>query len=512
MYIKNPILPGFNPDPSIIRVDDDYFIAVSTFEWLPGIRIYHSKDLVNFDHYTDVLTKIDLQGNPLKCSIYAPQLSYKNGIYYMLYTDVKSVKRPFKDLYNYLIYTNDLKGEWSEPVYINSSGFDPSLFHDEDGKSYILNMHWDYRLPEMMKTDGIIIQEFDLKKMKLVNDYVNIFKGSSAGKTEGPHIYKINGYYYLFTAEGGTSENHQVTVCRSKNIFGPYEEAPNNPLLTSKNNKDLYLQCSGHASLVVTQDNEYYITHLSTRPVDGKYAILGRETSIQKVIINKDGWFELEQGGNEPYNFVHKPQRFKDVKQIIMNSFFDSFEGDTIDKRWNSLRHQIDDSWATQKEKKGTLRLYGMESLQSLFKQSLLAIRQTDFDFIVETKFHFNPKNFMHMAGLVFFFNDENHLYLYVSRNDAKKRNIMLLKKENDKFEISDLGEIGENVDVELKAIVENSYANLYCNSKLVKEKVDLRFLCGSFTGNCIGICCQSLDIYKRVYADFKYFSYKTSF
>jgi len=145
--IKNPILRGFNPDPSILRVHDTYYIAVSSFEWLPGVRIYQSNDLVNWKHETDVITnQVDLRGNPQNGSIWAPQISYSDGLFYLIYTDVKSTKRPFKDCHNYLITAPSINGPWSSPVYLNSSGFDPSLFHDNNGSKWLLNEIWDYRM------------------------------------------------------------------------------------------------------------------------------------------------------------------------------------------------------------------------------------------------------------------------------------------------------------------------------------------------------------------------------
>lgn len=147
--IRNPILPGFNPDPCILRVGETYYIAVSSFEWLPGVRIYSSDNLADWEHCTDILTsQVELRGNPKNCSIWAPQLSYHDNLYYLLYTDVKSTKRPFKDCHNYLMTASSIEGPWSEPAYLNSSGFDPSLFHDSDGRKWLLNALWDYRILE----------------------------------------------------------------------------------------------------------------------------------------------------------------------------------------------------------------------------------------------------------------------------------------------------------------------------------------------------------------------------
>lgn len=212
--VKNPILRGFNPDPNILRVKERYYIIVSSFEWLPGIRVYESKNLVNWSHTTDILTtQVSLQGNPTNGSIWAPQISYADGLFYLVYTDVKSAGRPFKDVHNYLITASEITGPWSEPIYLNSNGFDPSLFHDlETGKKWLVNELWDYRLDTPNKSSGIVLQEYDAEKKKLDGPIYKIFAGTELAKTEAPHLYFRNGYYYLMTAEGGTGRGHSVTV------------------------------------------------------------------------------------------------------------------------------------------------------------------------------------------------------------------------------------------------------------------------------------------------------------
>ncbi len=258
-YINNPILRGFNPDPSILRVGDDYYIATSTFEWFPGIQIHHSKDLVHWRVLTRPLNRtsqLDMLGNVNSGGVWAPCLSYDNGIFYLIYTDVKSRKGAFKDTHNYLVTSTDIMGPWSEPIYLNSSGFDPSLFHDDDGSKWLLNMIWDFRKGRNQFA-GIVIQEYSPAEQKLIGSVTNIFPGTELGRTEGPHLYKRNGYYYLLTAEGGTRYEHAATLARSTSIIGPYEAAPHNPILTSFGHPELPLQKAGHASLVETQTGEW---------------------------------------------------------------------------------------------------------------------------------------------------------------------------------------------------------------------------------------------------------------
>ncbi len=175
--ITNPILPGFNPDPSICRAGPDYYIATSTFEWYPGVQIHHSTDLVNWRlvcRPLDRESQLDMRGNPDSCGVWAPCLSYADGLFWLVYTDVKRLDGNFKDAHNYIVTAPSITGPWSDPVYVNSSGFDPSLFHDDDGRKWFLNMVWNHRTdsvggsPKHPAFAGILLQEYDADAGKLI--------------------------------------------------------------------------------------------------------------------------------------------------------------------------------------------------------------------------------------------------------------------------------------------------------------------------------------------------------
>jgi len=158
--IRNPILPGFNPDPSILRVGDDYYIATSTFEWFPGVQIHHSKDLANWELVTRPLNRkaqLDMRGDPDSCGVWAPCLTHDGEKFWLVYTDVKRKDGSFKDAHNYIVTADKIEGPWSDPVYVNSSGFDPSLFHDDDGKKYFVNMSWDHRRRPLLFGVGLVV-------------------------------------------------------------------------------------------------------------------------------------------------------------------------------------------------------------------------------------------------------------------------------------------------------------------------------------------------------------------
>lgn len=514
--INNPILKGFNPDPCIVKAEDTYYIAVSSFEWLPGVRVYESKNLVDWAHLTDILTtQVDLKGNPSNCSIWAPQLSYSDGQFHLVYTDVKSTQRPFKDAHNYLISSSSIHGPWSEPVYLNSSGFDPSLFHDEDGKKWLLNALWDYRMTTSNKSSGIVLQEYDPIEKRLVGSFKKIFDCTELKKTEAPHIYKKDGYYYLITAEGGTGIEHSVTVARSRSIEGPYEVDPEFPMMTSSGDPEWPMQCAGHGSLIKTDDDEWYMAHLMTRPLDGNHAILGRETSLQKVIWNDEGWLRLAHGGVLPALEVETPKGYTGRPTERASDFYDDFSAQSLNKEWNTLRISASEDWLTLKERPGYLRLYAGESVQSVFDQHLIAKRQEDFHFIAKTELSFEPMHYLQMAGLLLYLNTENYLYLCITHDEKQGKVLRSMKSVDGVFELSDQI-VGLNTDenVILSVEADHGHAQFSYNKEdaeptLFGDKQDITFLSGGFTGDFIALAVQDMNQFKGCHADFTYFDYK---
>jgi xylan 1,4-beta-xylosidase len=287
--VSNPVLPGFHPDPSIVRVDDTYYLANSTFEWYPGVEIHRSKDLANWEPLPSPLSEkrlLDMTGNPASCGIWAPCLSYDKGLFYLIYTNVRSwASGPWKDTPNFLTTAPSIEGPWSDPVFLNCSGFDPSLFHDDDGKKWLVNMEWDYRkkdLPDQFT--GILLQEYNPAGKRLVGEARKIFTGTALKLTEGPHLYKRNGWYYLLAAEGGTQYGHAATLARSRAIEGPYEVHPVNPLLTSYNWPEYYLQKAGHASWCETPDGRTFLVFLCGRPLPGRRnCVLGEKPASRNL-------------------------------------------------------------------------------------------------------------------------------------------------------------------------------------------------------------------------------------
>jgi xylan 1,4-beta-xylosidase len=411
--IINPILPGFNPDPSICRVGEDYYIATSTFEWYPGVQIHHSRDLVNWTLVRRPLeraSQLDMRGNPDSCGIWAPCLSYADGRFWLVYTDVKRFDGNFKDAHNYIVTAPSIEAEWSDPVYVNSSGFDPSLFHDDDGRKWFLNMQWNHRTesyggsPKHPAFDGILLQEWDPTAGALKGPVKNIFPGSSLGLVEGPHLFKKNGWYYLTTAEGGTGYDHAVTMARSRTIDGPYEMHPDTHLITSKDHPESPLQRAGHGQYVETPDGEAYHTHLCGRPLAPKRrCTLGRETALQKCVWKDDGWLYLDGGGVVPVVSLQPPKPAERIEPA--STVRRDFDEPDLPSEFQWLRSPEPQRLFSLTERPGFLRLFGRESLGSWFEQSLVARRQEDHRFRAETRIAFSPDTYQQVAGFTHYYN-----------------------------------------------------------------------------------------------------------
>lgn len=531
--VRNPILPGFNPDPSIVRVGDDYFIATSTFEWYPGVQIHHSKDLVHWrlvSHPLDRAELLEMRGNPDSGGIWAPCLSFADGLYWLVYTDVKRLEGSFKDTHNYLTTCDSIDGRWSDPVYLNSSGFDASLFHDDDGRKWLVNMQWIVR-PGEHAFNGILLQEYDHAAGRLVGPIRNIFRGTDLRVTEAPHIYRRNGFYYLLTAEGGTGYTHAMTMARSRTLEGPYEVDPLKHMLTSKDDPTLPLQRGGHGDWVETQNGEIYIVHLCGRPLslhsdsDQLRCPLGRETAIQKGFWSDDGWLRLANGTNKPD--LETPAPDLPVHRWDPPPARTTFDGDELPIDFQWLRSPWDEAMYSLRDRPGYLRLYGHESIGAWFRQSLIARRQQSFRFTATTRLEFEPDSLQQGAGLVCYYNAQKLHYLQVTCNDAGDKHLSVLSCEGDErfnlnYPIDSAKEIAlpRGKAVWLRADV--SYASLRFAWSLDGEtwhdigaELDYSLISDeagrgyskSFTGAFVGMACQD-GSGRRRHADFEFFEY----
>lgn len=426
--IRNPILPGFNPDPSFCRVGEDYYIATSTFEWYPGVQIHHSRDLVNWTLVSRPLDRaalLDMRGNPDSCGIWAPCLSHADGRFWLVYTDVKRLDGNFKDAHNYITSCETIDGRWSDPWYVNSSGFDPSLFHDEDGRKWFVNMQWNHRgpgtggNPKHASFDGILLQEWS-PQQGLMGPVKNIYAGTDRGLTEAPHLFKRKGWYYLTTAEGGTGYGHAVTMARSRSIDGPYEDHPHKHLICTAADPEHPIQRTGHGQYVETHWGDIYHTFLMGRPIagpdgTGRFCPLGRETGIERCVWGEDDWLYLGEGGllprlDVPSPTVTQPEPPQPICRV--------FDGDSLPMEFQWLR--TPDTDRIFRLDGGALTLIGRESVGSWFEQALVARRQEHLVYAAETDVTFEPETYQQAAGLTTYYNRHKfHALLVTSEPDV---------------------------------------------------------------------------------------------
>ena len=536
MKIQNPILPGFNPDPSIWRVGEDYFIATSTFEWYPGVQIHHSRDLQNWTlvcRPLDRASQLDMRGNPDSCGVWAPSLSHADDLFWLVYTDVKRYDGNYKDTHNYVVTAPSIDGPWSDPIYLNSSGFDPSLFHDEDGRKWLVNMLWDHNGNRQSDKGskpgffgGIVLQEFDVAQQRLVGPIRNIFKGSGHGLVEGPHLWQTNGWYYLITAEGGTGYDHAVTHARSRTIDGPYEVHPNRHVLTTKDAPESGLQRVGHGQPVETPDGQFFHTFLCSRPLPGtRRSPCGRETGIARLELRDDGWFYPV--GNSPVPPAELETDLPGVRSVETGARIYRFDEVSLHPDFQWLRSPLPERLFSCDARPGFLRLYGRESIGSWFEQALVARRQTAWKYAAETALEFKPETQQQLAGLTAYYNRHQFHYLCVKADEDGNRVLDIQSCPGDWPEghlsfplitpipLPDDGPIWLGVDVD-GAALQFRYALQEGNWNAVGPVLDASVLSdeggrgehGNFTGAFIGMAAQDHGG-TAIPADFAYFRYE---
>ena len=537
--IKNPILTGFNPDPCICRKGDDFYIAVSSFEWLPGIPIYHSKDLKHWELYTHVLTlnsQVELRKLPSAKGVWAPCLTYceEEDSFYVIYGVMNSMNARYFDVDNYLIKAKDIRGPWTEPVYLHSAGFDASILHDDDGRKYIVSLEWETR--DGYEKPGVIcVAEYDAKNKCLKEYPKRVYNGGTdRGCIEAPHLTKRGEYYYLMCAEGGTGYNHCVTMARSKSPYGPFEKDPMNPILTSSPNnsneradwdhlKPRYynpesaLQKSGHGSYVNLDEKTAYLVHLCARPfVPELRCTLGRESAIQKMIWTDDGWLRMADGTNLAK--IETEEACLPVFDAEILPDRDDFDETVLRKDYYSPRifpNEFTDCTCRE----GFIRLRGQESLSSLNRVSLLCRKLPSVEVEASVCLAFNPEIYQHSAGLVLYYDNMNYIALRKYYSDTLKQPVVaIISLEN--------GEKKEHLDTrtavdcrmlrfELIVSGRESYFKwgyegedtkpigpVFATDKLSDEYCKY----GEFTGTMVGIFAVDSMFHKKE-ADFDYFS-----
>lgn len=509
----NPILSGCYPDPSICRVGEDYYLVTSTFEYFPGLPIFHSRDLIHWrqiGHVLDRASQLDLDGVRPSGGLYAPTIRHYSGTFYVINTLMNGKTKSG----NFIVTATQPQGPWNEPYWLEGAdGIDPSLFFDEDGKCWYVGT----RLNENGFYTGhteIYLQELDLETMKLIGEEIVLWDGAVKGVVwaEAPHIYKIKEYYYLLIAEGGTAHHHSVTVARSKNITGPYEVNRGNPILTHRHlGLDYPIVGTGHADLVETQNGEWWMVLLAMRPYGGYYYNLGRETFLVPVKWEED-WPIVSPGTGRvefEYTAPDLPEKQWDALPAR-----DTFDDPTLAYYWNFLRTPREDFYSLT-ERPGYLRLrLRPQELSEQSNPSFVGRRQQHINFTAETVMEFTPHSENECAGLVLIQNNDFHFRFIVGYESEPV--IRLIKRSHGQDEILASQSIPTGYYILKITAHEQSYNFYFSIDGLwhtLAENVDGRILstpvAGGFVGAYIAMYASSNGLAGAAnHADFDWFEY----
>ncbi|MBN1525778.1 MAG: glycoside hydrolase family 43 protein [Spirochaetales bacterium] len=504
----NPILRGFYPDPSIVRVHDDFFMVNSTFEYFPAIVISHSKDMVNWRTIGHALTRndqIDLTGIEDSHGFWAPDISFHDGTFYIFVTlrlnghvtesAGKTIRRQV------VISSKNPGGPYSHPIFIDIDGIDPSHFIDDDGKHYIV-----------LNPGARLVQLNDTCTAS-VGDPVTIWKGTGLPCPEAPHILKKDGWYYCILAEGGTGYDHQVSAARASKLLGPYEPSPYNPVMVQTDPSGM-IQRAGHGKLIETQHGDWWMVYLCSRKNDGNFTTLGRETALDPVQWTNDGWFTVNNG------------KGPSTKQICPNLpessvpcfSLDDFDSTTLHSAWQFVRNPDNELWSLA-ARPGHLRLIAANApLGSLHAKNILLRREQHFFFTATVKLQFNPSLPGHEAGLVAYHGRHCFIKIFLTFENG-----LIIKAEENRNDISSL--IGSSIPlskttVYLQMLVtrqkrECLYSRDNHNWMSLGIVNDATFLSNEgvhigkhHTGTLIGIYATDGETGERLIADFDWFKY----
>jgi xylan 1,4-beta-xylosidase len=403
----NPVIRGYNPDPSICRVGEDYYAITSTSYIYPGIPVYHSKDLINWELISHCLTRPEqlcMDKNNNQPVIYAGTLRYNNGVFYMITTDVSGGG-------NFFVTATDPSGPWSDPIFVDRPVFDPSLFFDDDGKVYYT------RRGEFVDKD-IVQAEIDIKTGELLTPLKSISKGLVGDDTEGPHLFKREGWYYLTMGEGGSRYLHMQSIARSKSPWGPFEKCPHNPVISQHNGWWHHTAALGHADFIDDQNGHSWAVCLGQRKAGYMdFSVIGRETFLIPIEW-KDGWPSVK--GNALTKLEVKTETLK-FKSTPQEPFRDDFESKKLDLRWNLMAYPLEKVYSLT-DHSGYLDLFGTsESLLQSSQVAFVGVRQQEMAGEVITKMEFDPGSENEEAGLAVFQGSDCKYSVYLTLRNQQK-------------------------------------------------------------------------------------------
>jgi alpha-N-arabinofuranosidase len=497
---KNPVIPGFYPDPSVCRVGDDFYLVNSSFQFFPGVPVFHSTDLIHWEQIGNCLDRqeqVKLDNAASWGGIYAPTIRYNDGTFYMITTNVS-------DKGNFIVHTTDPTKGWSDPVWLEQGGIDPSLYF-EDGKCYMVSN------PD----NCITLCEIDPSTGRQLTPSQRIWEGTGGRYPEGPHIYKKDGWYYLLISEGGTEYAHRITIARSRHIAGPYLGNPANPILThmNLNAQSNPIQGTGHADMVQAADGSWWIVCLAFRPQTGNHHLLGRETYLAPVrwdenawpVVNGDGAISLDM------KVATLPQH-----EVAAQPSRITFSDAKLPYNWVYLQNPKTENYNLSK--KGLkLTATNLTLDQWANSPTFVGIRQTDISFEATTSLQLKDAVDGDCAGLSVYREADSHydLYLQPDATDKGKQAIVL------RYRLGALDHIEKTIPMEAGkvALRINADAEYYTFSYSVDgkhfneiAKMNTRYLSSEttagFTGTVIGLYAASTAASPAGYGLFDYFDY----
>lgn len=501
---KNPIIRGFNPDPSVCRVGDDYYLVTSSFEYFPGLPIYHSKDLINWKQIGHCLTRdsqLPLKGVKSSEGLFAPSLRYHDGVFYVICTNVTAGG-------NFYCTATDPAGPWSEPIWVKINSIDPEIFWDEDGKTFFVTQG----------DEGIRVTEIDIKTGKVLSPEKLVWGGIGGRYPEAPHIYKKDGFYYLLLGEGGTEYMHSATIGRSKYLHGPYESCPLNPILTHANRlgQANQIQGVGHADLVQAKDGSWWMVFLGFRVTHkwSYYHVLGRETFLAPVDWPKGGWPQVNGNGTISLNMEVPTLPLHPVEKDPVRT---DFNNDKLGFQWQYLRNPVREDYSLT-EKKGYLRITASPyTLNDTETMSFIGRRQTEHLFTATTLLNFQSCAENEEAGITLIQNSTHHYDLLIKKVGNQTVVQLRVQIGSINYIAAEQTISGSEVQFRIKGNP-NQYTFYYADSKNGEFKElgrqDTRYIstevAGGFTGVMIGLYASSNGKPSKAKAYYDWFDYQT--
>jgi xylan 1,4-beta-xylosidase len=494
---RNPILSGYYPDPSVTRVGEDYYLVNSSFAHFPGLPVFHSKDLVHWTQIGNAIDRpgqLDFIGRKTSEAVFAPDISFHDGVFYIVNTCVACKG-------NFVITAKNPAGPWSDPIWLPFEGIDPSIYWEGD-KAYIVNNRAPDETPRYDGHRAIWVQEYDWRAGKMVGESTQLVNGGvDISKKpvwiEGPHIFRKDGWYYLTAAEGGTSVNHSQVALRSRALRGPYVPFAGNPILTQRDLDPARahpITSAGHAELVQTQNGDWWATFLAVRPYEGDYYNIGRETFLLPVTW-KDGWpIILPKGQAVPFTAKAPSLPASTAKLPTAGDFAyaDEFAGDRLAMQWIGIRNP---KQAFYRVAGGDLILPPGPRIGDLASvPAFVGRRQQHHVATVSTTVRFSPDADGERAGLAAVQSDENYLVFGITRI-AGKPVVALYTADKGRETLVASAPIaaGSPLTLTIRATggtMAFDYRNT-AGSRTLASNVDARFLstksAGGFVGTLIG-------------------------